>query len=109
MAHRQHSVYATFELLTLRLKDVTFELDLLENDSILQSHLESLLELEELEKEEDQNVTILRSISLSLLSIYSKLKPSSWLESSRTLLQTLKQTDPIRTGFYQSRLDTLPS
>ena len=74
---------------------------------ILNDHKESLNELLELEKEEDNNVSTLRSISLSLLEINSRLKPENWEDKSKSILEELINIDPIRKGYYQSRLSKL--
>ncbi|CBY35587.1 unnamed protein product [Oikopleura dioica] len=71
---------------------------------ILQDHQESLKELLVLEKEEDNNVSTLRSISLSLLEINSRLKTDNWEEKSKFMLNELIDIDPIRRGYYLSRI-----
>jgi len=60
-----------------------------------------------LEKEEDNNVSTLRSISLSLLEINSRLKDENWEEKSKSLLDELIKIDPIRRGYYLSRISKL--
>jgi len=78
-----------------------------DNRRILQEHMDALNELQELELEEENNVSILRSISLSLLAIHKTLRLENATESSRTILRNLQEIDSIRSGFYQSQLDLL--
>ena len=67
----------------------------------------SLEELEELEKEEDSNVSVLRSISLSKLAILKKLKFENWKMKSVQILNDLAKIDQIRVGYYNSQIQQI--
>ena len=73
----------------------------------MNSHYESLNELEELESEEEQNVSVLRSIALSKLAILKKLKFENWEFESIKILRQLAKIDQIRVGYYQSQITVL--
>ena len=67
----------------------------------------SLEELEELEKEEDSNVSVLRSISLSKLAILKKLNFENWKVKSVQILNDLAKIDQIRVGYYNSQIQQI--
>ena len=99
--------YQTLPLLTVNSSEVQAIQARSDFSTILEDHQESLKELLELEKEEDNNVSTLRSISLSLLEINSRLKSDNWEETSKSMLDELIKIDPIRKGYYLSRISKL--